>query len=52
VIGVGGDDAKGGADIASDQAHLPQLDRIAICLAGLEAKQLFQAPDPRTRRGR
>ncbi len=44
VIGVGGDDAKGGTDIARDQAHLCKIDRIAICLAGLEAQEVFQAP--------
>jgi ATP-dependent Zn protease len=38
------DDVRGRADIASDQAHLSQIDRLAICLAGLQAQEVFHAP--------
>jgi ATP-dependent Zn protease len=44
VIGIDRDDARGGTDIDSDQSHLSQIDRIAICVADLEAQELFQAP--------
>ena len=44
VIAIGGDDAKGGTDIATDQQHLPVVDRIAVCVAGLEAQAFFHAP--------
>lgn len=36
--------ARGGADISTDQQHLPAVDRIAICVAGLEAQEFFRAP--------
>jgi hypothetical protein len=39
-----GDDAKGGAEIACDQEHLCKIDRIAICLAGIEAQHVFNVP--------
>jgi ATP-dependent Zn protease len=42
-IAIGGDDAKGEADI-EDDLKLPLIDRIAICAAGLEAQRLFEAP--------
>jgi hypothetical protein len=44
AIGIGGDEAKGKTDIASDQEHLSKIDRLAICLAGLEAGEVFQCP--------
>ena len=37
VIGIGGDDSKGHANITSDQDHLPLIDRLAVRLAGIEA---------------
>jgi hypothetical protein len=42
-IAIGGDDAKGGAQIGSSQ-HLPSVDQIAIWLAGVQAQHLFSAP--------
>ena len=44
AIGIDGDDAKGGAQIAADQHHLSVIDRVAICLAGLEAQAHFESP--------
>ncbi|MFO1108247.1 MAG: hypothetical protein U1E61_03575 [Bradyrhizobium sp.] len=42
-IGIGGDDAKGEADIQN--AHgLPLVDQLAICAAGIEAQAIFAAP--------
>jgi hypothetical protein len=40
------DDPKddSGTDIATEQEHLPEVDRLAVCLAGLEAESFFEAP--------
>jgi ATP-dependent Zn protease len=43
AIAIGGDDAKGSADIEHDQEY-PLVDRIALCVAGIDAKELFEAP--------
>jgi len=40
VIGIGGDESKGASTIQHSQ-HLPIVDQIDICLAGLEAQSLF-----------
>lgn len=42
-IAVGGDDAKGAADI-EDAAALSLLDQLAICAGGLAAQEAFDAP--------
>jgi hypothetical protein len=42
-IGITGDDTKGKADIGADE-HLRIVDRIAICLAGIEAQVVFDCP--------
>jgi ATP-dependent Zn protease len=42
-IAIGGDDAKGNAEIENDEG-LPLIDRLAICVAGMEAQDLFSAP--------
>jgi ATP-dependent Zn protease len=42
-IAVGGDDTRGETDIEGDDA-LALLDRLALCAAGLEAQQIFEAP--------
>jgi ATP-dependent Zn protease len=42
-IAIGADDAKGEADI-EDAVKLSLLDQLAICAAGLEAQELFDAP--------
>jgi ATP-dependent Zn protease len=39
-----GDEANGQTQIASDQEHLSMIDRLAICLAGIEAQEVFQCP--------
>jgi hypothetical protein len=44
AIAIDGDEAKGKTDIALDQQHLSKVDRLAICLAGLEAQEVFQTP--------
>src|SRR5262245_13730990 len=44
AIGLCGDDTKGRTCIASDQSHLPIVDRLALCLAGLDAEEFFDAP--------
>jgi ATP-dependent Zn protease len=43
AIAIGGDDAKGSADIEHDHAS-PMIDRIALCVAGIDAQELFEAP--------
>ena len=43
AIGVDGDDAKGRADIGSAH-HLPLIDQIALCVAGVVAQSLFNWP--------
>src|SRR5215813_11278691 len=49
VVGIGGDETKGKADIESNQDHLSKIDRLAICLAGLEAQDVFEChTNPRT----
>ena len=40
AIGVHGDDAKGRTDIGSAH-HLPLIDQIALCVAGVVAQSLF-----------
>jgi hypothetical protein len=42
-IGIAGDDSAGRSEIG-DSSHLPIEDRIAVCLAGLEAQDLFKCP--------
>ncbi|MCG2642441.1 MULTISPECIES: hypothetical protein [Bradyrhizobium] len=42
-IAIGGDDAKGTAEVQTPD-HLDLLDQLAICAAGLEAQELFDAP--------
>jgi hypothetical protein len=42
-IAIDDDDAKGGAQIGATDG-LPTIDRIAICLAGMEAQHMFAAP--------
>jgi hypothetical protein len=41
-IAIDGDPAKGGAEIEEDQDHLPLIDRLAICVAGIDAQDLFE----------
>ncbi|MFK4486906.1 hypothetical protein [Bradyrhizobium sp. USDA 336] len=41
-IAIGGDDAKGSAEIQS-ASHTDLVDQLAICAAGLEAQELFDA---------
>src|SRR5262249_14111988 len=43
AIGIDGDDAKGAAAIGSDDG-LPLVDKIALCAAGLESQNVFDAP--------
>jgi hypothetical protein len=43
AISIGGDDAAGEAEI-EDGLHLPLVDRIAICSAGLDAQSMMSAP--------
>jgi hypothetical protein len=43
-IGIGGDDTKGNAASLSPDEHLPLIDRIAICVAGIEAQHIFDCP--------
>lgn len=45
-IAIDGDDAKGSAQIGATDG-LEVVDRIAICLAGVEAQHLFAAPTHR-----
>lgn len=42
-IAVGGDDSKGTAEV-QNAGHMDLLDQLAICAAGLEAQELFDAP--------
>lgn len=42
-IAIGGDDAKGAADI-EDAAALSLLDQLAICAGGLAAQEAFDTP--------
>jgi hypothetical protein len=42
AIAIGGDDAKGAADIEDDHGS-PLIDRIALCVAGVDAQELFEA---------
>lgn len=42
-IAIGGDDAKGASDI-EQSAVLSLVDQLAICAAGLEAQEVFDAP--------
>src|SRR6516225_6642488 len=41
AIKICGEDNSGGAEIQLDQSHLPLVDRIAICIASIEAKTIF-----------
>lgn len=44
-IAINGDDAKGAADIEIEGALLlPLVDQLAICAAGMEAQEVFEAP--------
>jgi hypothetical protein len=42
-IAIDGDDAKGTTDIAGTSG-LPLVDQLAICAAGMEAQERFNAP--------
>ena len=42
-IGMNGDDASGRAEISSAD-QLPFIDQIALCAAGIEAQDMFNAP--------
>lgn len=42
-IGTDGKDGSGEVDVQDDE-HLPLLDRLALCVAGLEAQEVFKAP--------
>lgn len=41
-IGVGGNHWAGGADIQKDIGHLPLIDQMAVCFAGVEAQDLMK----------
>ncbi len=43
-IGVDGDDTKGRTDLLCSDEHLPIIDRIAICVAGIDAQHIFECP--------
>jgi ATP-dependent Zn protease len=43
VAGISGDDAAGEAQI-EEGTHLPLVDQIAICSAGIDAQRLLDAP--------
>ena len=43
AIGINGDDAAGEAEIEAN-THLPLVDRIAICSAGVDAQRMLDAP--------
>jgi hypothetical protein len=43
AIGVNGDDTAGEAEIETN-THLPLVNRIAICSAGLDAQEMLDAP--------
>jgi hypothetical protein len=42
-IGVNEDDSAGRVEIETDE-DMPLVDKIAVCVAGLEAQQIFNAP--------
>lgn len=42
-IGTDVKDGSGEVDVQDDD-HLPLLDRPAVCVAGLEAQEVFKAP--------
>jgi hypothetical protein len=41
-IGINGDDSIGKADLLTSDEHLPPIDRIAVCVAGIEAQHVFE----------
>jgi len=41
-IAIDGDPTKGRVEIEEDQDHLPLIDRLAICVAGIDAQDLFE----------
>jgi ATP-dependent Zn protease len=43
AIGINGDNAAGDAEIEAN-AHLPLVDRIAICSAGVDAQEMLDLP--------
>jgi hypothetical protein len=43
AIDIGGGDAKGTTQIGPD-AHLPIIDRTALCVAGVASQALFECP--------
>jgi hypothetical protein len=43
AIGIDGDDAKGRSDVGSAH-HLPLIDQVALCVAGIVAQSLFNWP--------
>jgi hypothetical protein len=42
AIGISGDDSAGQSTI-QESGHLPLTDQIALCLAGIEAQELFNS---------
>jgi ATP-dependent Zn protease len=42
-IGIDGDESAGKTMVGSDE-HLPELDRLAICYAGMVAQEIFECP--------
>jgi len=47
AIGIAGDDGAGHTKVMGSDEHLSEFDRIVISEAGLEAQEVFEAPDPR-----
>ena len=45
AIGIDGDHAKGRTDIGSAH-HLPVIDQVALCVAGVVAQSVFNWPTP------
>jgi hypothetical protein len=43
-IGIDADETKGRADLLTSDEHLPLIDRVAICYAGIEAQYVFDCP--------
>jgi hypothetical protein len=43
-IGIGGDETKGKTDMLTSDEHLPLIDQVAICYAGIEAQYVFDCP--------
>jgi ATP-dependent Zn protease len=41
AIGLNGDDSAGKSEIEENQEHLSEIQRLAICLAGITAEKIF-----------